>query len=111
MKRCACFGHSLFKEAGERLWVRPIDVIQVKGRKSELLIYELLGIRDGDEETSASDRDQALCKATGKAFELYSSGNYTEAAEAYLNLAEEYSATCLKSWLKRRWRRFMDKRR
>ena len=42
-----CVSHSLFKEAGERLWVRPIDVIQVKGRKGEFLIYELMGIRDG----------------------------------------------------------------
>lgn len=86
-----CVSHSLFKEAGERLWVRPIDVIQVKGRKAELLIYELIGIRDGDAETCASEREQALCKATENAFQLYNSGNYGEALKAYLLIAEEFS--------------------
>lgn len=86
-----CVSHSLFKEAGERLWVRPIDVIQVKGRKGELLIYELVGIRDGDGDTGASEAQQALCKATESAFQLYSAGRYVEAADAYLIIAEAFS--------------------
>ena len=85
-----CVSHSLFKEAGERLWVRPIDTITVKGRKGEILIYELVGIRDGDEETQISPREQALCKATEKAFHLYSLKDYVEASKAYEDIAQEY---------------------
>jgi adenylate cyclase len=85
-----CVSHSLFKEAGERLWVRPIDTITVKGRKGEILIYELVGIRDGDEETQISPREQALCKATEKAFHLYSLKDYVEASKAYEAIAQEY---------------------
>lgn len=85
-----CVSHSLFKEAGERLWVRPIDTITVKGRKGEILIYELLGIRDGDEETQISPREQALCKATEKAFHLYSLKDYVEASKAYEAIAQEF---------------------
>jgi len=48
-----CVSHAVYKEAGERLWLRPIDKIRVKGRESEFLIYELLGIRDGSSETQA----------------------------------------------------------
>ena len=85
-----CVSHSLFKEAGERLWVRPIDMISVKGRKSELLIYELVGIRDGSEETQISQRQQMLCKATEKAFHLYSSKKYVDAKHAYHAIAQEF---------------------
>ena len=84
-----CVSHSLFKEAGERLWVRPIDMISVKGRKGELLIYELMGIKDGNEETQISHREQLLCKATEKAFQLYTLKNYADARYAYQAIAQE----------------------
>jgi len=38
-----CISHSTFREAGERLCVRPIDEVTVKGRRSSLTIYEVLG--------------------------------------------------------------------
>ena len=85
-----CVSHSLFKEAGERLWVRPIDMISVKGRKGELLIYELLGIMDGNEETQISQREQLPCKATEKAFHLYTLKNYVDARSAYQTIAQEF---------------------
>ena len=39
-----CISHSIFREAGERLCVRPIDEVAVKGRRSKIAIYELLGV-------------------------------------------------------------------
>ena len=39
-----CISHSVFKEAGERLCVRPIDDVTVKGRRSKIPIYELMGV-------------------------------------------------------------------
>ena len=49
-----------------------------------------MGIRDGDEETQISPREQALCKATEKAFHLYSLKDYVEASKAYEDIAQEY---------------------
>ena len=86
-----CVSHSLFKEAGERLWVRPIDQIVVKGRKSELLIYELVGIRDGDSETIATQAEQELCELTSEAFEHYIHADYQKARLIYIAIAEKYS--------------------
>jgi adenylate cyclase len=85
-----CISHALFKEAGERLWARPIDLIAVKGRKGELLIYELLGIRDGEVETVATPQEQALCKATEAAFQMYREAQFENAARAYEAIASEY---------------------
>ena len=38
-----CISHDTFREAGDRLCVRPIDEVAVKGRRARIAIYELLG--------------------------------------------------------------------
>jgi len=82
--------HSVFKEAGERLWVRPIDQITCKGRAGEILIYELLGIRGGDAETSPTSTEEILCDLTSKAFDFYSAKNYESALVIYQELIERF---------------------
>jgi adenylate cyclase len=78
-----CISHSVFKEAGERLVVRPIDQISVKGRKGEILIYELMGIIDGSDETMATPKEKELCEMTVRAYDLYMKGDYQAAALQY----------------------------
>ena len=38
-----CISHSVYREAGERLCVRPIDDVVVKGRRTKIPVYEVLG--------------------------------------------------------------------
>jgi len=78
-------------EAGERLWVRPIDQITVKGRKGELVIYELMGIKGGDAETAPTEIEKELCIFTKNAFELYMNGSYVEALVIYEDLVDRYA--------------------
>lgn len=85
-----CISHALFKEAGERLWVRPIDQITVKGRKGELLIYELLGIRDGNAETQPTEAEKELCVLTSEAFESYLLGDYVKAKAHYESMVRQF---------------------
>lgn len=85
-----CVSNAVFKESGERLWMRPIDLVAVKGRKGEFLIYELLGIRDGDEEVAATPKEKALCAATENAYACYSAGNWGEAESLYQEIVREY---------------------
>ncbi len=85
-----CVSNAVFKESGERLWLRPIDLVAVKGRKGEFLIYELLGIRDADEEVAATSTEKALCAATEKAYALYSDGQWEQAEVAYQEIVKEY---------------------
>lgn len=83
--------HAVFKEAGERLWVRPIDQITVKGRSGEILIYELLGIRGGNEETAPSATEEVLCELTSKAFDFYAAKNYEPALVIYQELIDRFN--------------------
>jgi adenylate cyclase len=85
-----CISHATFKEAGELLWTRPIDMITVKGRKGELTIYELFGAKDAGDEVSASDRDRQLCELTQYAFQLFIKKSYAEAAAKYDLIAIEF---------------------
>ncbi len=86
-----CISHTVFKEAGEKLWVRPIDLITVKGRKSEIPIYELLGTRDGDPESAPTVFQQELSRATERAYHLFVNGDYSHALEEYSTNAEKFN--------------------
>ena len=82
--------HAVFKEAGERLFVRPIDKITVKGRAGEILIYELLGIRDAGPETAPTTIEEALCSLTTTAFQFYSHHQYEAALAIYEEMINLY---------------------
>lgn len=87
-----CVSHSVFREAGERLWLRPIDTVTVKGRKGELLIYELLAIRDGDEEVAATADEMTLCNMTTAAYAHYAHDDFVGAHSAYAAIREKFPA-------------------
>ena len=85
-----CVSQAVFREAGERLWLRPIDTVTVKGRKGELLIYELLAIRDGDEEVTPTADEISLCNKTTAAYALYAQENFVQAQAAYASILEHF---------------------
>ena len=57
-----CISHAVFKEAGERLCVRPIDEVAVKGRRGKIPIYELLGVY-GAGDGAGADARRSNCAA------------------------------------------------
>lgn len=86
-----CISLATFKEAGERLWTRPIDVITVKGRQGGVTVFELVGIRNHDDETNVDQRGQDLCEATQKAFMHFSQKQYAEATTQYQEIADKFN--------------------
>lgn len=85
-----CVSHNIYREAGERLWLRPIDTVTVNGRKGALLIYELLGIRNAGEELNASAADIELCDMTDLAYGKYAAGHFDDAANAYREILARF---------------------
>ncbi len=49
-----CISHNVFREAGERLRVRPMGEATVKGRRGELQVYELLGLNESSATPAAA---------------------------------------------------------
>lgn len=85
-----CVSHNVYREAGERLWLRPLDMVVVNGRRSALLIYELLGIRDAGDELSASPAEIDLCESTTAAYAEYAQGRFEAAADAYRQILAKF---------------------
>jgi adenylate cyclase len=78
---------------GERLSLRPIDEVTVKGRRGALHIYELFGVIDNENPTSgleASEEKIEQCRLTKLAHQAYADKNWHEAANRYEALLALY---------------------
>ena len=85
-----CISHSVFKEAGERLCVRPIDDVTVKGRRAKIPIYELLGVFGVDPQFEPDPRTVRLCKLTRLAYEALAREEFALALERYNEVLAEF---------------------
>ena len=83
--------HSVFKEAGERLCVRPIDDVTVKGRRGKVPIYELMGVYGADDPgLEPSPETQRLAKLTRLAYEALVKEDYALASRRYREILAEF---------------------
>ena len=94
----------MFKEAGERLCVRPIDDVTVKGRRSKIPIYELMGVyRRRRSGPGAEPDDAATCaKLTRLAYEALVKEDYVLAPRRYREILAEFPDDPVASTLGRR---------
>lgn len=87
-----CISHSVYKETGERLCVRPIEEVTVKGRRSSIPIYELMGAYGSEPQFEPAPETLQLCKLTRLAYEAMVAGDRTLAAERYREVLKEFPA-------------------
>ena len=85
-----CISHAVFKEAGERLCVRPIDDVTVKGRRSKVPIYELVGAYGIGPEFEPDEATVRLCKLTRGAYTALVAEDYAQALSRYQEIVAEY---------------------
>jgi len=85
-----CVSHSVYKEAGERLCMRPIDDAAVKGRRGRIAIYELMGAFGAGPELEPSAATIRLCKLTRNAYAAMSAGDSAQALKCYQEILIEY---------------------
>lgn len=78
-----CISHDTFREAGDRLCVRPIDEVAIKGRRSRITIYELLGAYGAGAELEASPEATELARSTRSAFDALVNGDHATALARY----------------------------
>ncbi len=98
-----CISHSVFKEAGERLCVRPIDDVTVKGRRSKIPIYELLGVFGADDpELEPDAATLELCRMTRLAYEALIKEDHTLAWRRYREILAKFPDDPVSSILAKR---------
>jgi adenylate cyclase len=85
-----CVSHSVFQEAGERLCVRPIDDVTVKGRRGKIPIYELMGAFGVGPELEPDEATLKLARLTHRAHEPLIHGDVALALSRYREILEEF---------------------
>ena len=88
-----CVSQSIYREVGERLALRPIDEVTVKGRRTALNIYELFGVVDINNPASgleASPEVVEQCNLTKLAHQAYRDKNWKKAASLYEELFNRF---------------------
>ena len=85
-----CISHSTYREAGERLWLRRMGIVTVKGRSSVMQVYELLGIKGNDPALEASPEIIRLCDMSNEAYEAFAAEQWDEATRLYEAVAAAF---------------------
>lgn len=88
-----CVSHAIFREVGERLNLRPIHEVTVKGKRSALQIYELLGVVDVNNASSELEASADIiekCRLTKHAYQAFHVRQWKEAASRYEALLTQF---------------------
>jgi adenylate cyclase len=85
-----CISHAVFREAGERLWLRRIGTVSVKGRRADLQVYEVLGIKGADPELEAAPEVQRLCRLTDDAYAAFEAEEWETAERRFHDITVEF---------------------
>ncbi|WP_420411349.1 adenylate/guanylate cyclase domain-containing protein [Roseibium sp.] len=85
-----CLSHSVYKEAGDSLCVRPIGDVKVKGRRASITVYELLGAFGQGAEYEPTEDVLKLAEMSRTAFEQRVAGNEKQAIASYRQILRDY---------------------
>lgn len=85
-----CISHSVYREAGEALCVRPLGDVQVKGRRASITVYELLGAYGSDAAFVPSPQTEALARLSTAAYRKRVKNDLQGAIQAYREILEAY---------------------
>jgi class 3 adenylate cyclase/ABC-type nitrate/sulfonate/bicarbonate transport system substrate-binding protein len=86
-----CISDSIYDQVKSDIVVRPVKRVQVKGRKTEFMIYELLALRGSDDpELRVRDRDEQLSAMTWHASQRFEAGDFVAAEQAYREMLKAF---------------------
>ena len=86
-----CISDSIYDQAQADILARPLKQVQVKGRKTKFMIYELLGLRASDDpELRVRGRDEQLSAMTWQASQRIEAGDFAAAEHAYRTILDNF---------------------
>jgi len=87
-----CISDSIYEQVRAEILARPLKRVQVKGRKTEFMIYELFAIRASDDpELSVRDRDAQLSAMTWQASKAFEACDFAAAERAYRAILDNFA--------------------
>jgi class 3 adenylate cyclase/ABC-type nitrate/sulfonate/bicarbonate transport system substrate-binding protein len=86
-----CISDSIYDQVQADILARPLKRVQVKGRKTKFMIYELLALRASDDpELRVRNRDEQLSAMTWHAAQKFEAGDFPAAERAYRDILKNF---------------------
>jgi class 3 adenylate cyclase/ABC-type nitrate/sulfonate/bicarbonate transport system substrate-binding protein len=86
-----CISDSIYDQVQADILARPLKRVQVKGRKTEFMIYELLALRGSDDpELKMRDGDEQRSAMTWTASQQFEAGDFPAAEKAYRAILDNF---------------------
>jgi hypothetical protein len=86
-----CISDSIYDQGQVDILARPLKRVQVKGRKTDFMIYELLALRASDDaELRVRGRDEELSAMTWHASQKFEAGDFAAAEHAYRAILKSF---------------------
>jgi adenylate cyclase len=86
-----CISDSVFNAVASEIAARPLRHVQVKGRKQDFMIYELVGLANADDpELEARPADRRLSEMTWLASKCFEAGDLEGAAHRYQEILRQF---------------------
>lgn len=77
-------------EIGDQFLIRPLQTVEVRGKKNKIKIFELIGELKGDPLLAPTQEQIELCQTFTEAYLLYEQGNYELAKEKFLKIQAKF---------------------
>jgi adenylate cyclase len=86
-----CISDSVFNAVASEIVARPLRHVQVKGRKQDFMIYELVGLANTDDpEVEARPADRRLSDMTWLASNCFEAGDLESAGRRYREILQQF---------------------
>jgi adenylate cyclase len=86
-----CISDSVFNAVSSEIVARPLRHVQVKGRKQDFMIYELIGMANSDDpELEVRPDDRILSEMTWAASKCFEAGDLEGAARRYREILGQF---------------------
>ena len=80
----------VYSQTHQEFLVRPLDTIEVRGKKAKIKIYELIASLTLDGKIGATDSQKKLCADFSAAYQQFSEGNTIAAKQSFEQILKEF---------------------
>ena len=81
---------SIYKVCNRQFLFRPVDVVQVPGKKSSITVYEILASLQPESNYIATEAERMLCQRFTQGYEFYHANAFQQAWEIFSALTKVY---------------------
>jgi adenylate cyclase len=83
-------GEEVVKSIGDEFLIRPLDDLEIRGKKKRTKIYELVALKTGEPSLLATDRQIELCTRFAASYESFQKGDLEQAKQLFQSLAKTF---------------------